>query len=123
MNNDCVFCKIVKGELPAKFILKGKDFVAFEDIQPIDPVHVLIVPKKHIESLSSVKDSDKNILGEIQAAIPKIAKKLKISKAFRLLCANGENAGQTVSHLHYHLIGGWKFENIKMETDPSSLRT
>ncbi|MFH1971054.1 MAG: HIT domain-containing protein, partial [Patescibacteria group bacterium] len=92
MNKDCVFCKIVKGELPAKFIVKEKDFVCFMNIHPMAPVHVLIIPKKHIKNLSEVKESDKDILAEIQISIPKIAKKLGISESFRLLSASGKNA-------------------------------
>ena len=122
MREDCIFCKIVKGELPASYIEKDKDFIVIKDINPAAPVHVLIIPRKHIKNLSKVKDSDKEMLGKIQISIPKISKKLGISQNFRLLVANGKGAGQTVLHLHYHLIGGWKNKSSEMEIEPGSLQ-
>jgi histidine triad (HIT) family protein len=119
---DCVFCKIVKGEIPTNFVYKGKDVVAFRDINPMAPVHILIIPKQHISSLANVKDKDKDTLGMIQVCASKIAKKLGIDNAFRLLIASGEKAGQSVFHLHYHLVGGWKEPSIKMESEPGGLR-
>jgi len=123
MDKDCIFCKIVKGELPAKFIIKGENFVCFKNIYPVAPVHVLIIPKKHIKNLSEVRELDKDVLAEIQISIPKIAKKLGIFDSFRLLSSNGKDAGQTINHLHYHLVGGWKKSTDEdMGINPGSLK-
>lgn len=108
--SDCIFCKIVSGEVPSKKVYEDENVFAFNDTNPTAPIHVLIVPKKHIEKLSEVKTTDKALLGEVQIIAVNIAKKLGIKKAFRLITFNGEGAGQTVFHLHYHLQGGWKGE-------------
>ena len=107
MVKDCIFCKIIKGEIPCKKVYEDENVFAFYDINPVAPVHILIVPKKHIDNLNSVTKEDRNLLGDIQVAARKIAEKVGISDAFRLLTASGERAGQSVFHLHYHLIGGW----------------
>ena len=123
---DCIFCKIAKGELPATFHYKGKNVLAFDDVNPVAPVHVLIISKKHIESLSKTKSQDKEVLGEIQVVAAKLAKKLKVSKAFRLLTASGYDAGQRVFHVHYHLVGGWKkasdADKMEKHMKPQGLR-
>ena len=105
---DCIFCKIVKGELPSKIEYEDDDLIVFQNINPIAPVHVLIVPKKHIKSLSNVSMPDKEMLGKLLLVAKEMSVKLGISSAFRVAAANGENAGQTVFHLHFHLTGGWK---------------
>lgn len=89
--------------------------MAFKDINPIAPVHVLVVPKRHIPRLADAKAEDWEVLGELQLVAAKVAKKMGIGKAFRLLMANGEQAGQSVHHLHYHIIGGWKSGAPAME--------
>lgn len=105
----CLFCKIIKGEIPGKFVYKNKDLVAFHDINPKAPVHVLIVPMKHLESLREVKEKDRQLLGELMLAAQKIAVKLGIAKdGYRIVVNNGQAAGQLVFHLHVHLLGGWK---------------
>ena len=108
MVKDCIFCKIIKGEIPCKKVYENENVFAFYDINPVAPVHVLVVPKKHIDNLNSVTKEDRDLLGDIQVAVKKIAKDVGISDAFRVLTASGEKAGQSVFHLHYHLIGGWK---------------
>jgi len=105
---DCVFCKIIRKELPAKIEYEDDDLIVFQNINPIAPVHVLIVPKKHIKNLSEVDESDEKLLGRMLSIVPKMTKKLNISDAFRVAVANGENAGQSVFHMHFHLTGGWK---------------
>ncbi|EKE13153.1 MAG: HIT (histidine triad) family protein [uncultured bacterium] len=105
---DCVFCKIIKKELPAKIEYENDDLIIFQNIKPIAPVHVLIVPKKHIKNLSEVDENDEKLLGKMLSIVPKITKKLNINEAFRVAVANGKNAGQTVFHVHFHLTGGWK---------------
>lgn len=105
---DCIFCKIVGGEIAANFVYEGDDIVAFKDIKPSAPVHVLVVPKKHIPSLSQASEADRDLLGKVQLLAGKIAKDLGIGKGFRLTLNNGKSAGQIVFHLHYHLQGGWE---------------
>jgi histidine triad (HIT) family protein len=107
MKKDCVFCKIISGEIPAKFVYKDKDIAAFKDINPVAPTHILIVPVKHVECLSKTTDKDILTLGKILITAKKLAEKMKL-ESFRVLTANGENAGQTVKHMHFHLIGGGK---------------
>lgn len=105
---DCIFCKIVKGEIPSKKVYEDENILAFYDIHPLAPIHVLVIPKKHIAKLSEASDEDENLLGKLQLAAARIAKDLKIDDAFRVLLCNGEKAGQSVFHIHYHLRGGWK---------------
>lgn len=104
---DCVFCKIIKGDLPSRKEYEDSDVIVIHDINPAAPVHLLIIPKKHIAKLSDATSKDKNLLGKIQLTAAKVAKKAGIGDAFRVTVASGKGAGQTVFHLHYHLIGGW----------------
>lgn len=124
--NDCVFCKIVKGEIPSKKEYEDKDVLAFDDINPVAPTHVLVIPKKHIKNLASAVPKDQAVLGRMQTVVSKLSKELGIDRAFRLIMANGEGAGQSVHHLHYHLIGGWKEtqteEDFKKDNQPGGLR-
>ena len=106
--SDCLFCKIANKEIPTKLEWNDDEIVAFDDIKPIAPVHILIVPKKHIESLGKATNEDVELLGKIQRIASKLAEKKGVGNAFRLLTLSGKDAGQTVFHLHYHLIGGWK---------------
>jgi len=115
----CVFCKIVKGEISTEFEWDDDKIVAFNDIEPIAPVHILIIPKKHIESLGKTKKEDVELLGNIQRIASELAEKKGIKKAFKVITASGKEAGQTVFHLHYHLIGGWKNKAPEMEIDKS----
>ncbi len=108
MQNDCVFCKIVAGKIPSTKVYEDEDVLAFNDINPLAPIHVLVVPKKHIDKLVSAQKEDVMLLGKIQLAAAEVAGKLGIEKAFRVLNANGAGAGQSVFHLHYHVRGGWK---------------
>lgn len=121
VKGDCIFCKIVKGDVPSKKVYEDGMVYAFHDIQPAAPIHVLIIPKKHIKNLASATAKDKSYLGQCQIAAGKVAKKVGVSSAFRLLTANGKEAGQSVYHLHYHLIGGWRGKAPEMEVDPGSL--
>ncbi len=108
MQEDCVFCKIVKGELPSKKEYEDDDILVFQNIDPIAPTHVLIIPKKHITNLSDTSELDRDVLGGMLLVAKEMSVKLGISDAFRVAVANGENAGQSVFHLHFHLTGGWK---------------
>ena len=116
MGKDCLFCKIIKREIPSKIEFENDNIIAFWDVKPIAPVHILIVPKKHIVNLATVSNLDKELLGEMSIAAGNLAKKLGISKAFRTATANGEDAGQSVYHMHLHLTGGWK-EKYERQTD------
>lgn len=105
---DCIFCKIVAKEIPASIVYEDEDVVVINDIHPATPVHVLIIPKKHINNLADSNDEDLELLGKIQRTATKLAEKLNIKEAFKLHTVSGEKAGQTVFHLHYHLQGGYK---------------
>ena len=111
---DCIFCKIIKKEIPSVTVYEDDDILAFKDIRPIAPVHIIIIPKRHIESVNDLKDSDSKLAGELIVAAKKIAKDFDISeKGYKLLIRTGEWGGQEVSHIHMHLIGGAKlYENI-----------
>ena len=103
---DCIFCKIAAKETQARVIREDDDMVAFYDLNPQAPTHVLIVPKKHIPSLSEACRQDIELLGKLQYAAMEIASELGIAEAFRLVLNNGRKAGQSVDHIHYHLLGG-----------------
>jgi len=105
--SDCIFCKIINREIPSAVVYEDEKVMAFKDINPVAPVHVLIVPKKHIGSVKEITEENACILADIHLAAKKIAQELGIyEKGFRLINNCGEDAGQTVLHLHYHLIGG-----------------
>lgn len=107
--DNCIFCKIVKKELPASIVYENDNVLAFKDINPHAPVHILIVPKKHIESVNEVEDGDRETLGEIFLAAKEIAKNEGIAeKGYRLITNTGKDGGQLVRHLHTHLLGGKK---------------
>ncbi len=112
---DCIFCKIIKGEIPGKFVYKDSEIVAFQDINPKAPVHVLILPIKHLKSLQDTKGEDEKLLGKLMIAVNRIAEKLGIAQnGYKVVINNGEDSGQLVFHLHLHLLGGWR-ENPKWE--------
>ena len=97
---ECIFCKIVKGEIPSKKVLENDKFLAFHDINPIAPIHVLIIPKEHFENFSS---TPKEVFADMSEFIKDVAKNLNIID-YRLITNNGKNAGQEVFHLHIHMI-------------------
>jgi len=113
--NECIFCKIVKKEIPADFLYEDDLVVAFKDIRPIAPVHVLVIPKRHIESVVDLKDSDEVLAGRLIITAKKIAQQLDIAASgYKLLFRVGEDGGQEAPHIHLHLLGGAKLsENIK----------
>lgn len=107
MSQDCLFCKLVSGQILAKEIYRDENILAFHDINPQAPVHFLVIPTKHIDSLNHVLPSDSECLGKIQEIIPQLARKLNIfENGYRVVQNNGANAGQTVFHIHYHVLGG-----------------
>ena len=102
--SECIFCKIVAGEIPSKKVFENNRLLAFEDINPKAPTHVLLIPKKHFENLND-SSSDPALLGEIVAQSAAVAKKLGLTD-FRLVANTGRQAGQVVFHLHFHLLAG-----------------
>lgn len=104
-----VFKKIIDKEIPASIVYEDDKILAFHDISPIAPVHIIIIPKKEIVNLNDMREEDINLIGQIQLVISKLAKEFNIDKSgYRVITNIGEDGGQTVSHLHYHLIGGRK---------------
>ena len=109
----CVFCKIAKKELGSKIIFENKDIIAFEDINPIAKVRILIIPKEHIASMNDVQEIHGDIIKEMLLRVPIIAKSIKeLDEGYRLIVNTGKNAGQEVMHLHLHLIGGERLQKI-----------
>jgi histidine triad (HIT) family protein len=106
---DCIFCRIAKKEIPAKIVYEDKDVLAFDDIEPKAKVHVVIIPKKHISSVVDLKSEDRELVAQIFMAVRKIAEgKGILETGFRILLNYGKDAGQTIDHLHFHLLGGEK---------------
>jgi diadenosine tetraphosphate (Ap4A) HIT family hydrolase len=103
--SDCIFCRIVAGEIPSKKVFEDERLVAFEDVSPKAPTHVLIVPRRHIASLSDASPEDEALLGALASRAAAIARDRGLSD-FRLVVNNGAGAGQSVFHLHFHLLGG-----------------
>ena len=104
---DCIFCKIIQKKIDAKVVFENKEIIAFKDIHPIAPVHILIIPKQHIESINDVKSEDAKLLGNMIVTAKNIAEELNISEGgYKLLFRIGKNGGQEVDHIHLHLIGG-----------------
>ncbi len=105
----CIFCKIVNGEIPADVVYEDEKYMAFKDINPKAPIHILIIPKEHIEKLADIDDSNKNVIGDMAIVANKVAKQLGIDKTgYRIVINNGPDAGQEVYHIHMHLLGGKK---------------
>ena len=104
---DCIFCKIIEKKIPSTFVYEDNKVLAFNDINPVAPVHVIIIPKNHIANVNELTQDNASVIGDIHMAAKKIAEKLGIAdKGYRLINNCGADAGQTVFHLHYHLIGG-----------------
>lgn len=111
--NDCLFCKIIKGEIPSNKVYEDDLVYAFRDIAPAAPTHILIVPKEHICCANKLEQAHKELLGHIILTAKKIAEAEGVSDSgYRIINNCGENAGQTVFHLHFHLLAGDKFENL-----------
>ena len=107
--DNCLFCKIMKGEIPSTKVYEDDEILAFRDINPLAPVHVLVIPKKHISSLAELNSEDEALVGRIYTVMNKIAKQENVFESgFRVVVNCGEDGGQVVKHLHFHLIGGKK---------------
>jgi histidine triad (HIT) family protein len=103
---DCLFCKIVNGDVSAQKVYEDECCIAFADIHPQAPVHLLLIPKKHIESLAHAAAEDKELLGHLLASATKLAAQQYLAKGYRVVMNVGKDGGQTVDHLHLHLLGG-----------------
>ncbi len=104
---DCIFCKVIKGEIPSTKEYEDEDVIAIRDINPKAPIHVLIIPKRHVKNLSEFTEKDSDLIAKLNLTAVKIAKNLGIGEKFKLTTNIGQEAGQIVMHLHYHLLGGW----------------
>lgn len=109
MSADCVFCKIVTGEIPSKVVYETETVIAFEDLNPVAPTHVLVIPKKHVASLAVLTDADRDIMGDVILAVQAVAQVKGVEDAFRLVVNSGAKAGQVVFHTHFHVIAGRPF--------------
>lgn len=106
---DCIFCKIIKREIPSSIVYEDSEIIAFRDVNPQAPIHILVIPKKHIESLVNLTEEDEKVVGKIYTVINKIARQEGIDKkGFRVIVNCGEDGGQEVKHLHFHILGGKK---------------
>jgi histidine triad (HIT) family protein len=102
----CIFCRIVAGEIPSKKVYEDEDILAFNDISPARPVHILVIPKKHIESLAHVAEADTPVLGKMLAIANKLATEQGSPDGFRIIINTGRIGHQEVPHLHIHIVGG-----------------
>ena len=109
MSAECLFCKIGKKEIPAKLVHEDDEVFAFEDINPQAPTHLLICPRKHFASLDEATTADQNVLGKVQLVAAQLARERKLTPGYRTVFNTGRGAGQTVFHLHLHLLGGRDF--------------
>lgn len=103
---DCIFCKIIKGEIPSSKVYENECVYAFRDINPQAPVHILVVPKEHIPSVDEITAENSAIVAKIFEAIPEIAKNENLSGGYRVISNCGADACQSVKHLHFHILGG-----------------
>lgn len=106
MMTDCIFCKIAAGEMGTQFLYEDEKVVAFRDISPVAPVHILVIPKQHIASANELIEEDNLLIGHIFQVIRKLAQQENLDKGYRIVNNCGEEGGQTVHHLHFHLLGG-----------------
>lgn len=106
---NCLFCKIINGSIPSDIVYRDEHVVAFKDINPQAPVHILVIPTKHIASLAELEATDGEMLQHVFSVIAKLAKDFDLKNGFRVISNVGEDGGQTVKHLHFHLLGKRKF--------------
>ena len=107
---NCIFCKIIAGEVPAQIVYEDEHVIAFNDINPVAPVHVLVVPRLHIPTLNDLESEHKEVIGNLMLAIKEVARQQEIAeKGYRVILNCGSDAGQVVYHIHFHLLGGRQF--------------
>ena len=104
--SECIFCKIVAGELPAKKVYEDEELLVFHDIHPVAPVHLLIIPKRHVVSLAECQANDEGMLGRMLLLAPRLAREHGLDNGFRTTINTGRGGGQLVFHLHLHVFGG-----------------
>lgn len=112
MTTECLFCKISKREIPSKIVYEDDEVLAFPDINPKAPVHILIVPKKHLVTLDQATMADQALLGSMLLAATKLAKQFNLSAGYKLAMNVGRCGGQVVNHLHLHLLGGGRLSGL-----------
>ena len=105
---DCIFCMIKDGKIPSSKVYEDDTMLAFKDVNPQAPVHVLVIPKEHIPSLDGINSDNRNVVAEIFAKIPEIAKSAGCDNGYRVISNCGDDACQSVKHLHFHILGGRK---------------
>ena len=104
---DCIFCKIIKGEVPSTKVYEDEEILAFKDINPAAPIHILVIPKKHIKSLVELEKEDEILIGKIYTVINKVAEEQGVKEnGYRVIVNCGKDGGQEVEHLHFHLLAG-----------------
>jgi histidine triad (HIT) family protein len=104
---DCIFCKIINGKIPGDFVYRDDEIIVIRDIHPLTPTHLLVIPAKHIASLTDLSPMDNTLMGNMIAVANKVAKEQGISESgYRLVVNSGKDAGQLVAHLHIHVLGG-----------------
>ncbi len=104
---NCIFCKIANGEIPSNKVYEDDKVLAFKDINPVAPIHILVIPKKHYESIINIQESEMNIVAHMHNVINHVAKEMNFAESgFRIVNNCGKDAGQEVKHIHYHIIGG-----------------
>lgn len=106
MDNRCLFCRIASGDIPATIVAEGEHWIAFRDIEPQAPVHALIIPRRHIASLDALSLDERDLVGDLALAAAEIARLEGIEEGYRVVTNIGEQGGQSVSHLHFHVLGG-----------------
>ena len=110
---DCIFCKIIDGSIPSNKVYEDEHILAFYDINPQAPVHVIVIPKQHIQSANDINEFNSPIVAKIFEAIPTVAKKCNLNNGYRVITNIGEDGCQSVKHLHFHILGGKKLvENL-----------
>ncbi|MDP5107408.1 MAG: histidine triad nucleotide-binding protein [Candidatus Nanopelagicales bacterium] len=104
--SDCLFCKIVKKEIPCDLVLESENYLAFKDIDPKAPIHILVIPKKHFEDITELSFQDLDLTAGLMEMVSKVAQSENLEKGFRVVLNTGPDAGQSVQHVHAHVLGG-----------------
>ena len=122
-NMDCIFCKIISGDIPSEKVFENEKVLAFKDINPMAPVHILIIPKEHIDGADMLSDSNADIVKDIMLAAKQIAQSFNLDNGWRVVTNVGNDGGQTVRHLHFHLLGGKKLSTELIPTQTLSIKS
>lgn len=109
--DSCLFCQIIKGHIPSSILFENEEFIAFHDLHPQAPLHILVLPKQHIASLAHLKTQDLPLIGRLTLLLPEIAHSLGLKEGFKTIVNTGSAGGQEIFHLHYHLLG-WPEKNL-----------